>query len=87
MFLYNKIKCIYLALNPYPQTPVSMKKDRISLFILLFEIVAITAMHATKNRESLPAAKTPAKSTAAPIFSTTALPPNSNLNFFVSGTY
>jgi hypothetical protein len=53
-----------------------MKKDRISMFILLCEIVAIVAMHASKDRSDEIAQKPAPTTQQAPIFSITTLPSN-----------
>ena len=67
-----------------PKTPVSMKKDRISLLILVFEIVGIVAMHATKQNATETANKTADHIRPTPVFSTTTLPSN-NMVLFMNG--
>ena len=67
-----------------PKTPVSMKKERISLLILVFEIVGIVAMHATKQNATETANKTADHIRPTPVFSTTTLPSN-NMVLFMNG--
>lgn len=67
-----------------PKTPVSMKKDRISLLILLFEIVGIVAMHATKQNAAEITNRPADHIKPAPVFSTTTLPSN-NMVLFMNG--
>lgn len=62
-----------------------MKKDKISMFILVCEIVAIVAMHASKERASETAQRPPAKNQQTPIFSSTTLPSNTNTAVLLTG--
>lgn len=55
-----------------------MKKDKISMFILVCEIVAIVAMHASKERVNETVKKPASPSQQSPIFSSTTLPSTSN---------
>ena len=61
-----------------------MKKDRISMLILAFEIVAIVAMHATKQNTSEIAKNPGGQIRTTPVFSATAIPTN-NVVFFMPG--
>lgn len=45
---------VYIEPNK-PEPTISMKTDRISLFILAVEIVLITALHSAKRNEAEPA--------------------------------
>ncbi|MBC7849014.1 MAG: hypothetical protein H7Y31_04730 [Chitinophagaceae bacterium] len=61
-----------------------MKKDRISLIILLFEVVAIVGMHASKN-EPTKVTQSPAVTIQpAPIFTTSTLPSSNTLSVFAA---
>ena len=61
-----------------------MKKDRISMFILVFEIVAIVAMHATKQSTSEITKKPEGQIRPNTVLSATAIPPK-NVVFIVPG--
>lgn len=55
------------------------------MFILLCEIVAIVAMHASKNNSAEIAQKTAPNTKQSPIFSITTLPSNNNVAVLLSG--
>lgn len=63
-----------------------MKKDKISFLILLVEIVAIVAMHATKSDPSNMASTTPETNLSAPIFSASTVQ-TSNNNYLILPVY
>lgn len=58
---------------------ISMKKDRISIFILAVEIVAIIAMHATKQNTNQITVSPAGQIKPTPVFSTTMSPVNTVL--------
>lgn len=62
-----------------------MKKDKISMFILVCEIVAIVAMHASKERVHETAQKPASQTQQTPIFSSTTLPSNTNAAVLLTG--
>jgi hypothetical protein len=58
-----------------------MKKDRISLLILVFEIAGIVAMHATRQKAIEITNKPADHIRPTPVFSTTTLPSNNMVHF------
>jgi hypothetical protein len=63
-----------------------MKKDKISFLILVVEIVAIVAMHATKSDPKNMASTTPETNLSAPIFSANTVQ-TSNNNYLILPVY
>ncbi len=61
-----------------------MKKDRISLFLLMFEIAAIVAMHATKQKTKQVTNINMSQTQKNSIFSTSVAPVD-NVVMFVTG--
>lgn len=63
-----------------------MKKEKISFLILLVEIVAIVAMHATKSEPLSSATKAETTTQSTPVFSANAVQTNNN-NYLILPVY